>query len=373
MALMFARLARNFIKNGYFPTDDNSIEGVLECFRPGEIGAVKIFDPCCGEGAALADCAFALREEGFTVESYGIEYDAERAQHAKQLLNHVVHSDIQDCVVKSAQFQVLWLNPPYGDRVSNQAEFGEKKGNGRDRHEKYFLERTLPTLAFGGLLIYIIPNYVLDLALSKKLARSLEGIRVFKAADDRFKQVIIMGYRKRVDNSSCTDVVNALLEIGEDRDKTSVIGTEDYGTFEIPVCSPGDALKPCELRTVKPTAEQIAEVSTRYPCLWNQFNTLFQQTHNIKRRPVRKLSPWHLSLLLAAGQFSGVVHSQSGRKMLVKGSTYKQKKRKVETVTNEMGVITETRFIDTDTFVPTIRGIDFTEGSEFFGDIFTIK
>jgi hypothetical protein len=100
---------------------------------------------------------------------------------------------------------------------------------------------------------------------------------------------------------------------------------------------------------------------------------MFKQTQNVKRRPARKLSPWHLSLLLAAGQFSGIVQSQTGRKMLVKGSTYKQKKRKVESVINDAGVNTETRIIDTDTFVPSILGIDFTEGSDFFGDIFTIK
>jgi tRNA1(Val) A37 N6-methylase TrmN6 len=372
MALMFARLARNFVKNGYFPTDDSSIEGILNCFRFSEMGTVRIFDPCCGEGSALADCAYALREEGYRVESYGIEYDAERAQHAKQLLDHVVHSDMQDCVIKSTQFQVLWLNPPYGDRVSNQADIEDKKG-GRDRHEKYFLERTLPTLVFGGLLIYIIPNYVLDQTLSKKLARSLEGIRVFKAGDDKFKQVIIIGFRKKVDNSSHTDTVNALLAIGEDRDKASVISSADFNTFDIPVCSPSDALKPCELRTVKPTASQIAEVSKQYPCLWSHFNSMFKQTQNVKRRPARKLSPWHLSLLLAAGQFSGIVQSQTGRKMLVKGSTYKQKMRKVESVINDASVNTETRIIDTDTFVPRILGIDFTEGSEFFGDIFTIK
>jgi hypothetical protein len=29
MALMFQRLARNFAKNGYFPTDEKTTEGIL--------------------------------------------------------------------------------------------------------------------------------------------------------------------------------------------------------------------------------------------------------------------------------------------------------------------------------------------------------
>lgn len=60
MALIFQRLARNFIKNGYFPTDETTIERLLAMFdvKP---GLVRLIDPCCGEGIALAECANHLR------------------------------------------------------------------------------------------------------------------------------------------------------------------------------------------------------------------------------------------------------------------------------------------------------------------------
>jgi len=53
MALMFSRLAHNFIKNGYFPTDAVTLERILAAIEPdGE--TLRIHDPCCGEGTALA-------------------------------------------------------------------------------------------------------------------------------------------------------------------------------------------------------------------------------------------------------------------------------------------------------------------------------
>ena len=53
MALMFPRLARNFIKAGYFPTDEPTLERALSALAPGD-GPMCILDPCAGEGVAIA-------------------------------------------------------------------------------------------------------------------------------------------------------------------------------------------------------------------------------------------------------------------------------------------------------------------------------
>ena len=39
MALMFPRLARNFVKNGYFPTDEPTLERALTALAPAEASA----------------------------------------------------------------------------------------------------------------------------------------------------------------------------------------------------------------------------------------------------------------------------------------------------------------------------------------------
>lgn len=50
MALMFPRLARNFARNGYFPTDEVTLERALQALAPAPTGRMRICDPCAGEG-----------------------------------------------------------------------------------------------------------------------------------------------------------------------------------------------------------------------------------------------------------------------------------------------------------------------------------
>ena len=95
-----------------------------------------------------------------------------------------------------------------------------------------------------------------------------------------------------------------------------------------------------------------------------------QATH---RRPVRKLSEWHLALALAAGQVSGCVKSHDGRLFVIKGDTFKDKRTTEEQEFNAKGELTSTRRIQTDRFVPTIRALDFTPSSATFGKCLTIK
>ena len=45
MALIFQRLARNFIKNGYFPTDEASISRICRHARTLQRVLTRIFDP----------------------------------------------------------------------------------------------------------------------------------------------------------------------------------------------------------------------------------------------------------------------------------------------------------------------------------------
>lgn len=371
MALIFQRLARNFIKNGYFPTDEKTIERVLSMLEPTE-GSIRIIDPCCGEGIALAECANYLRNSGMNVFSAGIEFDGERASHATSLLDHVVHADMNDCVVGQGQFNVLWLNPPYGDRITDQFYRESDQQEGRDRLEKYFLRRSLPMLAFGGLLIYIIPHYVLDKHLAKQLVRSLDSVSCYRLPEDEFKQIVIMGYRRRVEGAGSQELINQLVDIASDRNAASELPKIPERFYSVLPATQAMLNKPLDVRSVRPTAKQVAEVSQKYPCLWSDFSNHFKQRIVVKRRPARDLSSWHLALMLAAGQVSGVVTSPCGHQLLVKGGTHKEKETVTEFAENESGDVTETRIL-IDRFVPIIKAIDVQKGSPTFGDIFTVR
>lgn len=91
MALMFPRLARNFAKNGYYPTDEPTLERALNALAPAA-GQVAIIDPCAGEGVAIAEAAHALGRD--LVSAYAVEFDEERARHARGLVDHCLHSDL---------------------------------------------------------------------------------------------------------------------------------------------------------------------------------------------------------------------------------------------------------------------------------------
>ena len=68
--LMFDRVARNHIKNGYFPTDEATLAGIADRLDIGG-SEVRIFDPCCGEGLALQTLAGHLTACGSRHAAFG--------------------------------------------------------------------------------------------------------------------------------------------------------------------------------------------------------------------------------------------------------------------------------------------------------------
>ena len=153
MALMFPRLARNFVKNGYFPTDEPTLERALAALVPAESsnGPLCIIDPCAGEGVAIAEAAHALGRE--QVQAFAVEYEAERARHARQLVDRCIHGDLMDTLISRQSFGLLWLNPPYGDLSKDTNGNVGYQGQGRARLEKLFYQKALPLLQYGGVLI----------------------------------------------------------------------------------------------------------------------------------------------------------------------------------------------------------------------------
>ena len=112
MALIFPRIAKNFIKNGYFPTDLPTLDRIASALDVATSGPVRVLDPCCGEGAALQHIAGHLQSCGGDVASFGIDVDEERAWHAKTVLGTVAHADVHDVRLSDRSMGLLFLNPP---------------------------------------------------------------------------------------------------------------------------------------------------------------------------------------------------------------------------------------------------------------------
>ncbi len=312
MALMFQRLAKNFACNGYYPTDAGTIERILSMLQPCESGAMRILDPCAGEGAALAECKQFLGAE--RAEAFGVEFEEERAWHAKTLLDRAIHGDFQETVASPKSFGLLWLNPPYGDLVGDQAATGDAK-KGRPRLEKLFYQRAVKLLQPGGVMALIVPRYTLDKEFSGWIAAHFDRVAAYLAPVQTFKQAVVVGVR-----------VGANLVGGEAkaaRLRLERLGNGDEGTV-LPETWPGEpyrvpkaAAKPPKFQAMRIDPAQLREEIQRYPCLWPHFEMHFGQAGKTQRQPLRALSRWHLALSLAAGQVSGVVRSNDGSRVYV--------------------------------------------------------
>lgn len=369
MALMFARLARNFIKNGYFPTDETTLERTLHALVPGN-GPMCILDPCAGEGAALAEVARALGSE--RVQAYAVEFDAERARHARGLVDHCLHADLMDTMISRQAFGLLWLNPPYGDLSKDVNGNIGYQGQGRARLEKLFYQRTLQLLQYGGVLVFIVPGYVLDAELVGWLTRHYADLRIYRAVDTQFKQVVIFGRRIRqrdLAGDAAAGARTLLLRVGHGE----VIPDELPSEWPfLPYIVPASVSPPEHFFRVTMEPEQFADEVGRLRGLWPMLDTHLSAAQQSLRPPARALSPWHLALALAAGAISGVVRSKSGRVLIVKGDTHKDKALQREFTERDDGSIAETRIL-TDKFVPVIRAWDMTPGSPTLGEVLTIR
>lgn len=366
MALIFPRLAQNFIKNGYFPTDEITLSRILPALDVAA-GKVRILDPCCGEGVALAEVRHHLSECGALVSALGVEFDGERAWHAKEMLDRVIHGDINDVFMTARGAGLLFLNPPYGDVVSDKAGTGDKTT--RERLEKIFYRKALGWVQFGGVMVLIVPSYVLDSEFSAAISRNFDRVRAFMAPEQKFKQCVIFGVKKR---AGAPDVALAktLEAIGRGELPQELPEYWQDEPYLVPAMVDESGFS---FTAIRMDAPQLAAEVKRLQgsTLWPQFPAMFAQGRQQHRRPLRNLSKWHLALALAAGQISGVVRSKDGRALLIKGDTFKEKEQAVERVERADGGVAETRIL-TDKFVPVIRGIDFTPGPTF-GDIVTIR
>ncbi|MGB3288569.1 MAG: DUF6094 domain-containing protein [Burkholderiaceae bacterium] len=368
MALMFPRLARNFAKNGYYPTDEATLERTLSALAPSD-GPMCILDPCAGEGVAIAEAAHALGRKHVT--AYAVEYDQERADHARRLVDRCIHGDLMDTLITRQCFGLLWLNPPYGDLARDANGNMGYEGRGRARLEKLFYQKTLPQLQYGGVLVFIIPSYVLDQEMVGWLTRHFTDLSVYRAVDTQFKQVVVFGRRVRqreLAGDHVKSIRARLLQVGQSEIEAQELPSAWTG---LPYSIPAAQAEPAHFYRISMEQAQFAEEVQRLQGLWPSCETHLGAAQQSMRPPARGLSHWHLALALAAGAISGVVQSKTGRTLAVKGDTYKRKATATEYRERDDGSVAETRIL-TDRFVPVIHAWDLTPDSATLGQILTI-
>ena len=344
-----ARLASQ-AKAGFFPTPD-SVVSLLKTKISFEEGA-RILDPCCGKGKTLSQLAGPTIENinGISLEikttlTYGVELDHQRATEAKTRLFKAVWGDaLTEARISSQAFGLLYLNPPYDTAI--QAIHTDDK-----RLEHQFLRSYSRTLQIGGILVFVIPYYVLK-HCAKTLARNFK-VQVVGFPDDEFplfKQCVVFGEKRYMSEEKAKATQEHLEELAEmtpEEFQSEVWPLETMAPIVVPAAN-----KPINFRVDRLDPLEAIPVINKTGILKDVLRELTPVKNN-NIRPLTSLENGHLALMLAGGYMNGSIE-KDGRQLVIKGVIHKTEKI-VQTYENENGGGSITT---KDQYIPTVKIID---------------
>ena len=292
----------------------------------------RLLDPCAGEGAAARQIADLV---GGNCQTWGVELSPRRAAQAATVLDQVHNTAWAAVRASDKSVSMLYLNPPYDHDLD---------GNER-RLEIEFLRRSLSSLVYDGLLVYVIPQHLLGY---QNAARLLAGhfkdlvVRRFPEGEyERFKQVVVFA-RRRPHSTPTNEAINA-IRVLRDTD----LPTLEQVTDSWPLATP---LAPCKARFRRVNISDFELVSQALQSPWptDMLAALTPQDQQTYTPPL-PLKTGHVAMLLSAGLMGSVTIDQDGERLLVKGRVVKKQTR--AEVADEKGKITT---ILRDKFVTTI-------------------
>ena len=302
-------------KGGFYPTPDRVVDMIADLihtpssYHHRNAETLRILDPCCGAGEALAQLVERLdRPNARPIETYGVELHRDRAEDAARRLDHALAADLFATSIANGAFGLLYLNPPYDWDSADK------------RVEHAFLTQTTRYLADGGLLVFIVPRQRLTVSaryLSTHYGR-MQCWAFPQPEREVFDQVVLFGYRK-TDPVPDAPAEKRVLEwaYGEPEPLRSY----PYPEFSPPTAPSGDVL--FATRTVDPVA---AAAEARRSGLWASTeitDTLWPANDN-RTRPLMPLRRGHMAMLVAAGFLDNLVLEADGRRILVKGRISKE-------------------------------------------------
>lgn len=270
-------------KAGYYPTPDSVVKLITSCL--GHSPNAAVLDPCCGTGDAVYRVAQHL---GGT--PWGLELSEERFLEAQKLFKEVRHGDAM--AHQARGFSLLYLNPPYDWKDGNRLEVA-------------FLEHFLHALVPGGLLVFIIPEYVLEPA--QGLLRTwFHKLRVFRFPPEEYeayRQVVVFGVRTLEPTAA---VLPELEEL-----------TQDCCRYRVPPA------KTSELIDLGVPLERVLLEASQSPA-WRKLWDKLESGSLVGKQPLMPLRKGHLALLVAGGLVNDTVIEQGGRRLLLRGQVAKR-------------------------------------------------
>lgn len=299
-------------KMGYYPTHENVVEVIKTYITPAENKA-RLLDPCCGEGTAASMLGNALN-----CETWGTELSYKRAELAEKVLDKSFNCPWESVWITQESVSLLFLNPPY------DTDAIESKG----RLEYQFLKSATPTLARGGLLVYIVPqNLFGNYDVAKRLVTHYQDFKVGLYTNSAYKQAILFATKR--------DFVH-VPEDGEIDKMQSLefAQLEDLVPVEKPLYTlllapkRGKSGQPITFSRKDWSAEEKAEATLKCGVLqttaWKDLLNPDRANVTSSIQPVMPLKKGHIAMLIASGLIGSIrIQGEDGNPLIIKGRVVK--------------------------------------------------
>lgn len=308
-------------KGGFYPYPPNLAEATASFFIPAPEGTRgRLLDPCAGEGE-IADVMGKL----LRCETWGAELFPARAEKAAARMDKCHATAWQACSLTDESVTVLWLNPPYDDD-----RHGEDK-----RLEYSFLKATTPKLVRGGVLVYIVPQRLLDLPeVAKFLVGHYEKLTVRRFPDGeyaRFKQITLFAVRRQVYHAPRREDVDGLRALaGTALPPLEPVTAPMYAVLPAPGRGAGG--RAITFRRLDFSSQDLVAASRKHGVRGQRqwADLLHPPNGEIAFRPAMPLKKGHLAMLMASGMMGTLRLEGEAGPMLIKGRVVKQIDRLTE-------------------------------------------
>ncbi len=322
----------NAEKMGFFACPTSVVELISRWLSAGK-QAVRLLDPCAGEGKALAQLAASLQTQGAVTETWGVELSPARAREADQVLDRVFNTAWQSTRVSKESIGLLYLNPPYDHDLDGD----------NHRLESEFLRTSLPVLQKQGVLVYVVPQHILGFkAVARLLVEYFDQLTVRRFPDpefERFGQIVVFGRRRSSPLAVSEEEIEA-LRLLRDADLPP-LGDPAAGW---PLAIPSATSNATFYRIDRSAAEDI-QTAGALPWSASLLEAFKPQTAQVVEPPL-PLKKGHVAMLMSSGVMGAMVIEQHGRRHLIKGRVLKVQDHS-ESLTDEGDTVTtiKDRFI----------------------------
>lgn len=312
------------LKGGFYPAPPEVVRQFASKLDVTDPKNTFIMDPCAGRGEAIDTVASTT---GCPLENvHAVELDVGRAADVAERLPGATvlgPADFLTAEISSAWSSCIWLNPPFDDEI----------GGGR-RTEASFLVKATRMLTIGGVLAFVLPEYVFE---RERAIRQHAGRWYDDAAWMRFPkehrshgEIIVVGRKRSMPLEKPGSVPDVPFD-GSQR-------------WTVPKGS-----RPRLFAKGGPTESELLELIGRSPL---RRLTEPPAARRLARPPI-PLSSGHVSLMLSCGHLDGVVQPPNEPPHVVRGSAHKER---YLAESNDDGETTTTVYRER--LVPILRAID---------------